>query len=121
MKTTIYTLLLSMVCLLFGSCDSEESKLTSCDHSNIGERYQYYSDVFLEALAKSDCEAINEQSEDALEFINANQNCLVIYMVLQEGNNVNDEKEANLIIEDMKSQIQTIQYSCEVENLPVRR
>ncbi|OHX66257.1 hypothetical protein [Flammeovirga pacifica] len=119
MKTTIYTLLFSMVCLyIFSSCNTEESKVTTCDQNGIGEQYQFYRNILTEAVKLSDCETIQDYSEEAITFISENQNCIIIYLVLQEGNNIDDEQTANKIINEMKVDIINIQYSCEIDNLP---
>ncbi|NLR90271.1 hypothetical protein [Flammeovirga agarivorans] len=112
------TLLLSAVTFLWGCETDEESKVTACNNEYISAQFLEYRNVVRTAISDKDCELIQDESEDILDFLNENYNCLVIYLVLDENNNISNDDEAIELLEEVKLELEALEYSCDVENFP---
>ncbi|MBB6459142.1 hypothetical protein [Flammeovirga kamogawensis] len=99
--------------LLFSACDKEETNINSCDEEVVKNKFETYVEIVGDAIENSDCETIVASSDEMLEFLDVNYNCLIILLVLNEDG-VNSEAEADESIKEMRELIEELKYLCEV-------
>ncbi|AZQ61320.1 hypothetical protein EI427_03505 [Flammeovirga pectinis] len=104
--------------LLLSSCDKEESKINTCDEEIIKNKFEVYIEIVNDAVDNADCETIVASSDEMLEFLDVNYNCLIILLVLNEDG-IDSEEEADQSIMEMRAAIEELKYFCEV-GLPLQ-